>query len=143
MSDVTPTPGPAYADGERYRRGRDVLASMGNDPDGLAHWRTHVEGPVGEEIDRLLGEYCFGDVWAGDGLDKRTRRIIVLTTLATQYRPVQLKGHVKGALEQGLTRREITEVFRQLVPYTGFPSVLSALDVVQEAFDEVDADREA
>lgn len=68
---------------DRYERGKAVLTSMNNDPTGPSTWRS-VDPVVGPKIDRLLGEYCFGDVWAGDGLDKRTRRIITLTSLATQ-----------------------------------------------------------
>ena len=129
----------SYETGERYVRGREVLASMNNDPDGLAVWR-HVDPHVGPELDRLLGEHCFGDIWAGDGLDTRTRRVIVLTTLANQNRMVQLHGHVKAALQQGFSKREILEIFRQLIAYAGFPTALSSVQVAEKAFAEFDAE---
>ncbi|GEN79865.1 carboxymuconolactone decarboxylase family protein [Actinotalea fermentans] len=132
----------SYETGERYLRGREVLASMNNDPDGLAFWRD-VDPDVGPELDRLLGEHCFGDIWAGDGLDKRTRRIIVITTLANQNRMVQLHGHVKSALQQGFTKREILEIFRQLIAYAGFPTALSSVEVARNAFAEFDAETAA
>ena len=49
----------------------------------------------------MLGEFCFGDVWARDGLDLRTRRIVTLTTVATLSRPKYLRTHIRAALEQG------------------------------------------
>lgn len=128
----------SYETGERYQRGRDTLSGMNNDPDGLSSWRGIDDAQVGADVDRLLGEFCFGDVWAGDGLDKRTRRVITLTSLATQYRPIQLSGHIKSALEQGFSRKEVLEIFRHLIPYTGFPSVLSAIEVAQQVFAELD-----
>lgn len=122
---------------ERYERGRAVLASMNNDPDGLKSWDS-VDPIVGPEIDRMLGEFCFGDVWARDGLDTHTRRIITLSSLATQGRMVQLEGHIKMALEQGFERREILEIFTHLTPYCGFPTVLSAVGLASEIFTALD-----
>lgn len=135
MSD-TDTELPVYS--ERYARGQAILASMGNDPDGL---RNHAlrDPVVGPEVDRMLGEFCFGDVWARDGLDLRTRRIITLTSVATLSRPNYIEAHVRGALEQGFTRREIMEIFLHMVAYVGFPTTLSAMDVAGKVFAEVDA----
>jgi 4-carboxymuconolactone decarboxylase len=126
---------------ERYERGKAVLASMGNDPEGIARWRD-VDPVVGPELDRMLGEFCFGDVWARDGLDLRTRRIVTLTTIAVLGRMTLLKVHVKAALEQGLSRREILEVFTHMIAYAGFPVALSSIQIAQEAFAEIDGDIE-
>jgi 4-carboxymuconolactone decarboxylase len=123
---------------DRYERGKAVLASMNNDPTGMAAWRA-VDPVVGPKLDRLLGEFCFGDVWAGDGLDKRTRRVITLASLATQGRTVQLDGHLRSALEQGFSRTELLEIFLHLVPYTGFPTVLTAVSVADAVFNDIDA----
>lgn len=123
---------------DRYERGKAVLASMNNNPAGMASWRA-VDPVVGPKIDRLLGEFCFGDVWAGDGLDQRTRRIITLTSLATQGRTIQLDGHIRSALEQGFSRTELLEIFLHLVPYMGFPTVLTAVSVADTIFKDIDA----
>jgi 4-carboxymuconolactone decarboxylase len=124
---------------ERYERGIAVLASMGNDPTGLARWRD-VDPVVGPELDRMLGEFCFGDVWARDGLDLRTRRIVTLTTIGLLGRMTLLKVHVKAAIEQGLSRREILEVFTHMIAYAGFPVALSSIQVATEAFAEIDGE---
>jgi 4-carboxymuconolactone decarboxylase len=123
---------------DRYERGQALLASMGNDPTGLATWRD-VDPVVGPELDRLLGEYCFGDIWARDGLDLRTRRVVTLTTIAVLGRVPMLRSHIAGALEQGFTRREVLEVFTHMIAYAGFPVGLFAIMTAKELFDELDA----
>ena len=122
---------------DRYARATAIMESMGNDPTSMATWRR-VDPVVGPELDRMLGEFCWGGVWAGDGLDLRTRRIITLATIATQGRDGALSGHVKMALEQGFTRREVMEVFLHLVPYVGFPTALGAIAVADEVFTKLD-----
>ena len=111
---------------------------MGNDPNGIKGFLAL--GPVvGPEIDRMLGEFCFGDVWARDGLDLRTRRIVMLTTVATLSRPKYLRTHIRAAVEQGFERREILEIFMQMIAYAGFPTALSAMDCAGEVFADLDA----
>ena len=127
---------------DRYQRGRDTLSSMGNDPDGIQGYRS-LDPVVGPEVERMLGEFCFGDVWSRDGLDLRTRRIVTLTTIATLSRPKYLKTHIRSALEQGFERREILEVFVHMIAYAGFPTALSAMDCATEVFAELDAATDA
>lgn len=123
---------------ERYERGAALLASMNNDPAAIAAWRE-IDSVVGPEIDRMLGEFCFGDVWARDGLDLRTRRIVTLIAIAVQGRNAQLEGHIKLALEQGFERREILELFVHLIPYAGFPASLASIQVADRVFKDLDA----
>jgi len=123
---------------DRYERGREVLSSMGNDPNGIKGFLA-LDPVVGPELDRMLGEFCFGDVWARDGLDLRTRRIVTLATVATLSRPKYLKTHIRAALEQGFERREILEIFVQMIAYAGFPTALTAIDCAGEVFAELDA----
>ncbi|HEY0187973.1 MAG TPA: carboxymuconolactone decarboxylase family protein [Cellulomonas sp.] len=128
-----------YQESERYQRGRAVLAALGNDPDGIASWRD-VDPDVGPELDRMLGEWCFGDVWGGEGLDPRSRRVVTLTAVAMHGRVPMIRAHVAGALEQGFTRREVLEVFRHLIAYAGFPVGLFASQTAAEVFAEIDAE---
>jgi 4-carboxymuconolactone decarboxylase len=122
----------------RYQRGLDVLDNIGAGSSGLARWRT-VDPVVGPEIERMLAEFCFGDVWARDGLDDRTRRIVTLTTIAAIGRPTLLRVHVQGALGQGFSRRDVLEVFVHMIAYAGFPTALAAIEVAEHVFNEIDA----
>lgn len=139
MIDSTPE---AYENGERYLNGERVLVETGSARHALHHWR-HLDPDAGPVLDRMLGEFCFGDVWDRPHLDYRTRRIITITTIATLGRPTLLRTHIRGALAQGFTRPEITEIFIHMVPYAGFPVALSCLEVAAEVFAAIDAEAEA
>ncbi|MFZ9071227.1 MAG: carboxymuconolactone decarboxylase family protein, partial [Burkholderiaceae bacterium] len=59
------------------------------------------------DMQELVTQYCWGDVWNRPGLDKKTRSIINLAMLTALNRPHELKLHVRGALNNGLTKDEI------------------------------------
>ena len=68
-------------------------------------------------MQELATEYCWGYVWGRDGLDKQTRSLLNLAMIAALNRPHELKMHVAGALRNGVTREEISEVFLQVAIY--------------------------
>lgn len=129
----------AYENGERYLNGERVLAETGTAPKALHHWRN-LDPDVGPVIDRMLGEFCFGDVWDRPHLDYRTRRIVTITTIAVLGRPTLLRTHIRGALAQGMTRAEILEIFVHMIAYAGFPTALSCIEVAAEVFAAIDAE---
>lgn len=90
-------------------------------------------------MQELVTEYCWGRVWGRDGLDRRTRSFLNLAMLSALNRPHELKMHVKGALNNGLTREEICEVFLQVAIYCGVPAGVDSFRVGREAFAEIDA----
>lgn len=126
-----------YEKSPLYQKGEEVLIETGAAPKALHHWRN-IDPIVGPELDRMLGEFCFGDVWAREGLDFKTKRIITITTIAVLGRPTLLRTHIKGALDQGFTREELLLVFIHMIPYTGFPVVLSCIEVAVEVFRSID-----
>ena len=87
----------------------------------------------------LVTEYCWGAVWTRPGLDRRTRSFLNLAWLTALNRPHEIKLHVLGALNNGLTRDEIREVFLQAAIYCGVPAALDAMRVAKEVFAEVDS----
>ena len=46
----------------------------------------------------LITRYAWGDVWARDGLDRRTRSCITLAVLTTLRAEGEIAMHVRGAL---------------------------------------------
>ncbi len=127
----------ATEESARYREGIDIMRKIGSDPNGPKGYRS-LDPVVGPAIDRMLGEFCFGDVWAREALDLRTRRVITLVTLAAQGKERAMPGHIKGALNQGFSRQDILEIFVQMIPYSGFPTVLAALEVATGVFADLD-----
>ncbi|MCP9327900.1 carboxymuconolactone decarboxylase family protein [Liquorilactobacillus satsumensis] len=70
-------------------------------------------------------------------LDLKQREMITITTLLTQGDTAkQLRIHIQGALNVGLTRAEIVETFIHCLPYVGFPRVLNAIAVAKEVFNK-------
>lgn len=86
----------------------------------------------------FITEYAWGGVWTRPGLDRKTRSFLNLGMLAALNRPHEIKIHVRGALNNGLTKDEIAEVFFQVAIYCGVPAALDAIRVAKEVFKEMD-----
>lgn len=122
---------------DRFRRGADLLAQ--------------IDGEAGENVIRALQdiapdfatyliEYPFGDIYARPGLDLPAREIATLAMLGAMGNATpQLKVHLHAALNVGLSRLQIVEVFIQLSVYAGFPAALNALAAAREVFADRDA----
>lgn len=87
----------------------------------------------------LATEYCWGRIWSRPGLERRERSLINLAMISALNRPHELKIHVKGALNNGLTREQICEVFLQVAIYAGLPAGIDSVRIAREAFAEIDA----
>ena len=89
-------------------------------------------------LQELVTRYCWGDVWSRPGLERRERSIINLAMIAALNRPHELKLHVRGALNNGLSKDEIREIFLQVAIYAGVPAALDSFRVAKETFAEID-----
>ncbi len=90
-------------------------------------------------LQELVTKYCWGEVWSRPDISRRDRSLINLAMIAALNRPHELKLHVRGALNNGLTREEIREVLLQVAIYAGVPAALDSFRVAKELFKEVDA----
>ncbi len=91
-----------------------------------------------QDMQELVTQYCWGDVWNRPGLDRRTRSFLNLAMLAALNRPHELKLHVRGAINNGLTKEEIKEVFLQVAIYCGVPAAIDSFRVAKETFKELE-----
>ena len=89
----------------------------------------------------LVTEYCWGAVWTRDGLTRQSRSILNLGMLSALGRSHELKLHIRGALNNGLTREEIREVFMQVAIYCGVPAAVESFRCAREVFAEIDGNR--
>jgi len=87
---------------------------------------------------KLVTEYCWGDIWTRPGLDRKQRSMLNLAMLTALNKPAELKLHVRGALTNGVTREEIKEILLQACIYCGIPAGLEAFRTAVEVFHEVD-----
>jgi 4-carboxymuconolactone decarboxylase len=92
---------------------------------------TPFTAPIQEHITRA----AWGDVWQRDGLDRKTRSLVTVAMLAALGRPHELKGHVRGALNNGASVQEIQEVLLHAAIYCGVPSAVDAFRAAAEVVE--------
>lgn len=92
-----------------------------------------------QDMQELVTQYCWGDVWNRPGLDRRTRSFLNLAMITALNRPHELKLHVRGALNNGLSKDEIKEVFLQVAIYCGVPAAIDAFRTAREVFKEMES----
>lgn len=120
---------------ERRAAGIDVQRTLRGpsvDPEAAA---AALEGRLGA-LGSYVIDFCLGDIWTREGLSRRDRSLVVITILATLNQLNQLKSHVQGAINHGLARSEVEEVFVQLAAYAGFPRAIDAMNTAQVAMAE-------
>jgi len=109
---------------------RDVLGS------------DYVDGSLAKANDFMMAfqhittEWCWGYIWNRPGLDRKTRSIINLAMLTALNRPAEIKLHVLGALNNGVSAEEIKEVLLQATVYCGIPAGLDAFKVANGVLEE-------
>ncbi|MBG6120828.1 MULTISPECIES: carboxymuconolactone decarboxylase family protein [unclassified Sphingobium] len=91
-------------------------------------------------MQELSSSYCWGEIWARDGLSRRDRSLLNIGMISALNRPHELKLHVKAALRNGLTREEIREALLQVAVYCGIPAGIDSTRIAQDAFAEYDAE---
>jgi len=96
-----------------------------------------AEDPLRMELQQLVTQHCWGDIWNRPGLDRRTRSFLNLAMITALNRPHELRLHVRGAINNGLTKEEINEVFLQAAIYCGVPAALDGQRVMLEVFAEM------
>jgi 4-carboxymuconolactone decarboxylase len=88
---------------------------------------------------KLVTEWCWGEVWTRPGLDKKTRSMLNLAMLTALNRPNEVRLHVRGAINNGVTKAEIQEVLLQTCIYCGVPAALESFRIASEIIKEMDA----
>jgi 4-carboxymuconolactone decarboxylase len=93
---------------------------------------------IGRPVQEFITEYGWGAVWGREGLDRKTRSMLNLAMLAILNRPHELRGHIRGAVNNGCTKEEIREVFMQVGVYAGAPALLDSIRHAKEVFAEIE-----
>jgi 4-carboxymuconolactone decarboxylase len=97
--------------------------------------RDQVRNIVPGLID-LSERVLFGEVWERPGLSKRDRSLITCATLIALGREKQLVGHLQRALDNGLSKNELSEVITHLAFYAGWPAAMTAALVAKDVFEK-------
>ena len=84
-------------------------------------------------------ESCWGTVWSRPGLEPRIRSIITVAMLTALNRQRELKAHIAGALRNGVTREELSEILLHSNVYCGAPAAMDAFRTMSEVFSDADS----
>ncbi len=109
----------------------------------LRHWDEGADAEIENSLARqlvpesaeLVDGYLFGVVWRRADLEARERMVCILAALMCRGHMKQLKRHIGYALDAGLGKKEICEVFAQAGWYRGWPYVEDALEQAGEVFE--------
>ena len=88
-------------------------------------------------LQEIVTQYCWGEIWGRPGLDRKIRSLLNLAMLSALNRPHEVKMHVKGAINNGVTKDEIKEVFLQVAIYCGVPAGVDSFRIAKEVFTEM------
>ncbi|WP_298926423.1 4-carboxymuconolactone decarboxylase [uncultured Ramlibacter sp.] len=92
---------------------------------------TDFTMPIQEHITRA----AWGDIWQREGLDRRTRSMITVAMLTALGKQHELKGHVRGALNNGVTPKELQELLLHATIYCGVPAAVDAFRIAAEVVE--------
>lgn len=122
---------------ELYEKGMQVRRAVMGDEyvDRALADVDDFNGPLQD----LVTEAAWGGVWTRPDLPRATRSMLNLAMLTALNRPHELKGHVRGALRNGVSRAELREVLLQAAVYCGMPAAIDAFRVAREVLKEEDA----
>lgn len=88
--------------------------------------------PFTQPIQDHISRAAWGEVWQREGLDRKTRSLITVAMLTALGRQHELKGHVRGALNNGASPAEIQEVLLHAAVYCGIPLAVDAFRTAAE-----------
>jgi 4-carboxymuconolactone decarboxylase len=118
---------------DRYEQGMRVRREVLGD--------EHVDRAVAntteftQPFQDFITETAWGNIWARDGIDRRSRSMITLAVLTALGREHEIAMHVRAALTNGLTKEEIGEVLLHTSVYAGVPASNRAFAIAQQVFD--------
>lgn len=101
---------------------------------------VHTPSQFGSETAKFSADFAFGTIWEREGLERKQRSLVVMGILIALRQTEELKYHVRVALANGLSLKEIEEVLYQSIPYAGFPAANSAKVAMTEALRDLGYD---
>jgi 4-carboxymuconolactone decarboxylase len=84
----------------------------------------------------VVTEHCFGEIWERVGLTQRERSLLTCAMLIALNRGPQLRGHVAGAIANGVTKEEFRELLLHASLYAGIPAAVEGFRIAGEVFAE-------
>jgi 4-carboxymuconolactone decarboxylase len=127
------------SESETMRKGAEMRRRLLGDAWVDRTAKTSYADPVMKEFIDVATESVFGTLWTRPGLDLKTRTLICVISDAATGHEAELEIHLRMALRQGWTEKELAEALLHLLGYVGAPAARDALLVASRVFKDVKA----
>ncbi len=125
---------------ERYEQGLEIRRQVLGDAH-VDRALAQAEGdPLTAELQELVTEVGWGVVWTRPGLPLKTRSMLTLAMLTALNRPHEIEIHMRGAINNGVTRDEVKEILFQSAVYCGWPAAIDSFRIAKRVFAEAEGD---
>ena len=107
---------------------------------GSEHGRAKVESQSAftADFENMVTRYCFGEVWTREEqLSRAHRSMITLAMLIALGRPHEIRVHVKGAIANGVTKEQISEIIMHSSIYCGVPAAVDGFRQASAMLEEL------
>jgi 4-carboxymuconolactone decarboxylase len=118
---------------EQYQKGLNTRREVMGD--AFVARALNATTPFTQPIQDHISRNAWGDVWQREGLDRKTRSLITVAMLTALGKQNELKGHLRGALNNGATVQELQEVLLHAAIYCGIPTSVEAFRTAAEVVE--------
>ena len=94
--------------------------------------------PFSMPFQELATEFAWGSVWNRPGLSLRDRSLVTLAQVIALNRPAEIRVHLRGAIRNGITKKELSELCLHSFLYCGGPAALDAFHTISAALPEIE-----
>jgi len=99
-------------------------------------WNEAKQDPFTLPLQEMVTEVGWGMIWARPGLSRRDRSVINLAMLTALNRPHEFELHLKGAINNGVSKEEVLEILIQCAGYCGFPAAIDSFRIARRIYRE-------
>lgn len=123
---------------EDYEKGIAVRKSVMGD--AFVERAMGNTNALNQDMQDWINEHAWGSTWQREGIDRKTRSLVTVAMLTALKSPTELKGHIRGAINNGCTVPEIKEVLLHSILYCGAPATQEAFRAANEILTEMGYD---
>ena len=130
---------PAFTKDPLFRKGLRIRKQLlGSE---YVERRLNAADEYSWPFEELATKFAWGSVWTRPGLPRKVRSYLNLAALTAMNMRHELQLHIRSALRNGLTRKEIAEALLHCAVYCGFPKAIDALRLMREVYDQLDREQ--
>lgn len=93
--------------------------------------------PFDADFQRMIVEFAWGTVWAGDEIDRTTRHLITIAILAALGKEQELAMHLRATINTGVTPTQLKAALHQVAVYAGIPAANTAFGIAKKVLAEL------